>query len=434
MKSSPLFPARLLAGVAAVLLAACATTHPAATPVSMVDDVDIPEVSEVSDTGSSAMLVEVSGERRRGKSHGVVRGDTLWAISDAYLTDPFMWPKVWDYNGQIMNPDLIYPGDIVRIPVAMLPVEIQELIDAPEIQVGAVGVVETDEGEVRVSDSAGDVGQVDAEEDELTRDFKPQETQMLALGPRPDQTGSPEKLVRAKFKRGAISPFVVEGAGFILPRYRPIGILVGMHEPRQVMGRGDEIFLKLKRHRTAQPGDMLTISRGGDVVVHPVTDEALGKLVRVLGVARVLDTTANGLIHARIERAYETIQPGDELMPYVPPVVGLERKAPDGLIGIILDSRDSMNLLGNGQIVYLDLGAEDGLKPGNEFTVVRRGRKVEVPGMWTSPRLPERESALVQVLSVQERTSTAILVRQKILVEVGDLIYSTPPGGSPFDD
>ena len=47
-------------------------------------------------------------------NHIVVKGDTLWYISKLYLHNPYRYPELAKLS-KIKNPDLIYPGDRVRI-------------------------------------------------------------------------------------------------------------------------------------------------------------------------------------------------------------------------------------------------------------------------------------------------------------------------------
>ena len=47
-------------------------------------------------------------------THIVVKGDTLWDIAKRYINDPFRYPELARLS-KIRNPDLIYPGDRVRI-------------------------------------------------------------------------------------------------------------------------------------------------------------------------------------------------------------------------------------------------------------------------------------------------------------------------------
>lgn len=42
-------------------------------------------------------------------------GDTLWDISGLYLSEPWLWPELWQVNPQIANPHLIFPGDVLTL-------------------------------------------------------------------------------------------------------------------------------------------------------------------------------------------------------------------------------------------------------------------------------------------------------------------------------
>ena len=47
----------------------------------------------------------------------VVSGDTLSAIAQQWYGDPNQWPRLFEANrNQISNPNLIFPGQVLRIP------------------------------------------------------------------------------------------------------------------------------------------------------------------------------------------------------------------------------------------------------------------------------------------------------------------------------
>ncbi len=86
-------------------------------PLEEVDDSDTQAPAE--ETVSEAEAVEPAQPEEPVKkpkviTHVVVEGDTLWDIAERYVKDPFRYPELARYSN-IKNPDLIYPGDIVRI-------------------------------------------------------------------------------------------------------------------------------------------------------------------------------------------------------------------------------------------------------------------------------------------------------------------------------
>ncbi|MGH2616565.1 MAG: LysM peptidoglycan-binding domain-containing protein, partial [Thermomicrobiales bacterium] len=47
----------------------------------------------------------------------VVAGDTLGSIAQQFYGDPAQWPRIFEANqDQISDPDLIVPGQVLRIP------------------------------------------------------------------------------------------------------------------------------------------------------------------------------------------------------------------------------------------------------------------------------------------------------------------------------
>ncbi|MCW8910803.1 MAG: LysM peptidoglycan-binding domain-containing protein, partial [Gammaproteobacteria bacterium] len=51
--------------------------------------------------------------------HIVIKGDTLWHIARRYINDPYRYPELARLS-RIEDPDLIYPGNKVRIIVNRL--------------------------------------------------------------------------------------------------------------------------------------------------------------------------------------------------------------------------------------------------------------------------------------------------------------------------
>lgn len=104
-------------------VAGCAKKAVSGDPGTASDKVVIAESVTVAQSGSAV----ASSETKSGSAassgavteYTVKKGDSLWFVAkykDIY-DDDFLWPILYEANkGQIKNPNLIYPGQKLKIP------------------------------------------------------------------------------------------------------------------------------------------------------------------------------------------------------------------------------------------------------------------------------------------------------------------------------
>ena len=75
---------------------------------------DDPDFSDVSG-GSSSTAPQGKG----GRTYTIAKGDNLSKIAKRFYGDARQWQKIFDANKDtIKNPDLIFPGQVIKIPDA----------------------------------------------------------------------------------------------------------------------------------------------------------------------------------------------------------------------------------------------------------------------------------------------------------------------------
>jgi len=184
---------------------------------------------------------------------------------------------------------------------------------------------------------------------------------------------------------------------------------------RMILGSRDVLYLRLKNPGDVAPGDLFTIYRRAHKVFHPTTGRYLGYLVNRLAVVQVSQQVDQNLTTVQVMRAYATVSPGDPVMKFVPPTdegaAGEQPPAGD-VEGRVVDFQSNMgimNMVAQGNIVYLDRGREDGIRAGDRMDLMRSGGGI-----------PQRVVGEVKILSMEDRTATALITKSISRILKGD--------------
>ena len=229
-----------------------------------------------------------------------------------------------------------------------------------------------------------------------------------------------------------IHPRVVESAGYLTPAPTFLATIFHSLEDRQHVAAADRVVIDAGEDKQLSPGMQLTVIRSVTAVSQPATSQLLGTTVVIMGTAvveRVQPTTAI----IRILYAFDAIQPGDFVKPFVPPqpIVANTAYSPQSrrLRGTIVATKDDKVAVGLGDIVYLDQGTQHGVVLGDRFNILWEGQTVEHPVLRTVG-LPPQVLGTVDIIEVRNRTSTGLITASQREFAVGDPVELR----LPFDD
>ncbi|MBI2877453.1 MAG: hypothetical protein HYY20_11275 [Candidatus Tectomicrobia bacterium] len=218
----------------------------------------------------------------------------------------------------------------------------------------------------------------------------------------------------------------MEGAGYILSAEPPPAKrIVATMEDRETLAEGDVVYVNLGKAEGAFPGATFFVYRLGRLIVHPFTQKPLGYLVTVLGTLEVIDSQEKTSVAMVADSYNNPIFKGDRIAPFeeieVPQVDLLKIPEAKEIQGVIVALKDDKQFAGHSDIVYLDRGGEDGVTPGDVFTVYRPGKVIEELAL-EKIQLPQVELGELTVISTQERTATALITYSAVEMRVGDRV------------
>ncbi len=339
----------------------------------------------------------------------VVKGDTLWDISEAFFNDPFKWPELWERNPAIENPHLIYPGDVVMItPEKMMIIGRYDDIIPTEVEVASDELTEVPELKVVTLEAKKPKVKI----------LKPEPVEVAVVEPPPPPPPPPVEVVRShQIARNAfLSKDALSDSGLVASAED------GM---RTLFSKGENVFLSFKDTESIKVGDQFTIFIVSGEVVHPVTDEVLGDRVTIIGALKITET--GKAVKGKITETFQEITVGSRVMTTEPPkreadVVETEEE----IAGVVVAAADGRDMMSTNTLLFIDKGTDDGLVNGNVLVIYQDKEPVPDPlnPTKTIPLPPERIGSII-VTDAKESISTALVMESKTAIFNGHKV-ATP--------
>jgi len=308
------------------------------------------------------------------RHYTVVAGDTLWAIAQRFLDDPWRWRELWQDNPDIRNPHQIYPGDTISY-----------VVDGQG------------RGHLTVTGRALPVVKL-----------SPQ-MRVEPLPPEPVPTVSKVVLDKFLVRARVVDKATLEQAPYILGSAERR--LLGGAAPDEVYamglvndGRvGYSVYKRGTSYRNAD-GDLLGY-----------------ELVKVAD-ARLLRYGSPSLL--RLEQTSYSVNKGDYVLPRLPEegYSFLPQPPPAGARGHILSVFGGIRMIGQYDSVALDLGKAEGVAPGQVFAVLQPRDAQLDPRSGKRVQGFDRRAGLLMVYQVFDHVSHAVVMEARVPLRVQDLV------------
>lgn len=328
------------------------------------------------------------------KYHTVVRGDTLWDISEEYLEDPFRWPNIWQKNPQIANPHLIYPGDIIKFTKDSI-----EIIRDGKTVTRIIAKEEFGEEE--------EVVVVLKEEKEVVEKVK-----VVVVDEGPDVFTVPGTM-----KDGFITEEALRVSGVIL-------------EPKRhkiMLAPGDETFVSFKKRDDIKEGDLYTIFKEGREI-HRDDEKGtlIGHVIEIIGTVEII--VGGKAAEATVVAAYQEIEKGMKLTDYIEPIGEVELiPASDTITSTIVAADSDAQQIAETNLIYLGDGGNVGFEVGNVLEISRPRADVDDPMKKKAKvNLPNRVIGKAVVLRVTSASAMAFVINSSIAIIEGDTVTARP--------
>ena len=286
-------------------------------------------------TAAPALAAVCSFRPDAPDQHKVVRGDTLWDISETFLRNPWCWPQVWGMNqDKIRDPHWIYPGQVIYF-------------DRANQRLSLTPPGEPLPGETRLS-------------------------------PRVRTEGLGREAIPA-IPAGAIEPFLTQPLVVDEDELKSSPRIGAMREGRSIIGKDDKVYVR----GDVREATSFSVYRPGRALHDPVGGKLLGYEAMYLGTAELRQRSEQAdVAHVfHVAESTREMQVGDRLKPAAAaPLINYVPHAPLRPVDArVVAIHDGNSMAGKHQVVAVSRGSVDGLDVGAVLQLYHSPRTVKEP-------------------------------------------------------
>ncbi len=298
-------------------------------------------------------------------------GDTLWDIAATFLRDPWFWPEIWYVNPDIVNPHLIYPGDVL-------------------------GLVYID-GQPRITNVRAST---------------------YRMSPQARVTPLSEAVNSIPFEE--IGAFL--SAGIVLEKSQADALpyLLSTRGDHLIASAGNEVYVRGVEGDL--PSTRYNVIHVGDELVDPDDNRTIGYHgIKVgEGSLRIVGDPAT----VALTQSSQEVLIGDRFLPASVsiPLNFFPRSPSSSIDGRIIHVIGGISLIGQYQVVVLNRGSNNGLSVGDVLSVFQTGEVVEDNVRGGKVKLPDESAGTVMVFMTYDRISYGLVMEATQAIHIHDYV------------
>jgi len=318
------------------------------------------------------------------QEYTVQKGDTLWDISATFLSKPWFWPEIWQINKQIENPNLIYPGDVLKL--------------------------------VYVNGRPY-----------ITRDRYGKRTVKL----------SPETRIEVleqaipTIPLDVIAPYLTKNRILNAGEYGKLPYIIGMNDGHMSAGTNNSIYVM--NMPEDEHGTTYGVYGRGNAYRNPDNNNEIlgyeaiylgeGQLTRKGNPATIIINKSKAEIlkkHRVIPIKHDRVIDAN----FIPKASLVQRSG--NIIGVLTSGiQPGVSMVGAMDVVVVSIGLKDGVEVGDVFNIYKKGI-IEKDPLYASQhvKLPDELNGNLMIFRPFNRVSYALIMDTQASLRVGDIIKS----------